>query len=281
MTAGATPVAGPGADVAPGRVRLVAGNWKMYRTNDEAVRLVRDLLRLLLPAPGVDVVVCPSFTALSEVSYLLLGTPIGLGAQTLHGEREGAYTGEISAAMLVSAGARYAIVGHSERRQLFGETDESVARKTRAALEAGLTPIVCLGETLAEREAGHTEAVVARQFEGGLGGVGGLEAERLVLAYEPVWAIGTGRNATPAQAVEVHGAIRGLARARWGEALAQRLRILYGGSVKPENAAGLFAQVEVDGALVGGASLEAAGFADIVRAAAGAPITPAARAGSP
>jgi triosephosphate isomerase len=250
-----------------GLPRLVAGNWKMYKTNDEACGLVRDLLAALLPTPGADVVLCPPFTALSEVRYLLAGSPLGLAGQDLHWEPEGAFTGAVSGAMLASAGCTHVLVGHSERRQLFGETDESVAKKTRAALDAGLQPIVCVGETLADREAGRTRDVVLAQFDRGPGRILGPDAARVVLAYEPVWAIGTGRNATPAQAAEVHGFLRERARGTWGAA-AERLRILYGGSVKPDNAAALFAEPELDGALVGGASLAPATFVPIVRAAA-------------
>jgi triosephosphate isomerase len=247
--------------------RLVAGNWKMYKTNDEASRLVRDLLKDLLPTPGCDVVLCPPFTALSEVRYLLAGTPLALGGQDLYWEAEGAFTGAVSGAMLASAGCSHVLVGHSERRQLFGETDDTVAKKTRAALDAGLVPIVCVGETLEEREAGRTRDAVLGQFDRGPGRIKGPDAARLVLAYEPVWAIGTGRNATPAQAAEVHALLRERACAAWGHA-ADRLRILYGGSVKPDNAAALFAEPEIDGALVGGASLSPATFVPIVHAAA-------------
>ena len=250
------------------RRRLVAGNWKMAKTNDEAAHLVRTLLKELLPAPGCDVLLCPPFTALTEVSYLLSGTPLRLGAQDVFWEREGAWTGEVSAPMLVSAGCTHVVVGHSERRQHFGETDEHVARKARAAIDAGLTVIACLGETLAEREAGRTLDLLCFQFDRGPGTLAASDLPRLVLAYEPVWAIGTGRNATPGQAAEAHQALRERAFARFGSA-AEGLRILYGGSVKPDNANALFAEPEVDGALVGGASLEAASFVPIVRAAAG------------
>jgi triosephosphate isomerase len=239
----------------------------MYRTNDEAGRLIHSLLEALLPAPGADVVLFPPFTALSEAALRLAGTPIGLGGQDLYWEREGAFTGEISGAMLRSAGARYVLVGHSERRQFFGETNASVAKKTRAAIDAGLVPVVCVGESLAEREAGRTDEVVDRQFDEGLASVTASEIPGLVLAYEPVWAIGTGRNATPAQAAEVHARLRARAHARFGTP-AEALRILYGGSVKPENAPALFAEPELDGALVGGASLSPETFLPIVRAAA-------------
>ena len=247
--------------------RLVAGNWKLYKTNDEATLLARALLDALLPAPGCDVVLCPPFTALAEVRYLLAGTPLGLGGQDLFWENEGAYTGEVSGPMLVSAGCSHVIVGHSERRQLFGESDATVAKKTRAALDAGLTPIVCLGETLDEREGGRTADVVIRQFDRGPGTIQGRDAARIVLAYEPVWAIGTGRSALPSQAAEAHALLRDRARQAWGDA-ADRLRILYGGSVKPDNATALFAEPELDGALVGGASLSATQFLPIVAAAA-------------
>ena len=250
------------------RRRLVAGNWKMSRCNDEASHLVRALLKELLPAPGCDVVLCPPFTALTEVSYLLAGTPLRLGAQDVFWEREGAWTGEVSAPMLASAGCTHVLVGHSERRQHFGETDAHVAKKVRAAIDAGLTVIACVGETLAERESGRTLDVLRDQFDAGLGGLASGDLEHLVLADEPVWAIGTGRNATPAQAAEAHRALRQRAGARFGAA-ADGLRILYGGSVKADNAAALFAEAELDGALVGGASLAAASFVPIVRAAAG------------
>ena len=252
---------------APGP-RLVAGNWKLYKTNDDAVKLARDLLAALKPAPGCDVVLCPPFTALSELRYALAGTSIGLGAQDLFWEDEGAYTGEVSGPMLVSSGCTHVIVGHSERRQYFGETDATVAQKTRAALRAGLTPIVCLGETLDEREGGRTAEVVTRQFDRGPGTIEGPDAARIVLAYEPVWAIGTGRTASPTQAAEVHALLRARARGAWGST-ADRLRILYGGSVKPDNAVALFAEAELDGALVGGASLTTAQFLPIIAAAAG------------
>jgi len=247
--------------------RLVAGNWKLYKTNDEAARLARDLLAALLPKAGCEVVLCPPFTALAEVHLLLAGSSIGLGGQDLYWENEGAFTGEVSGAMLRSAGCTHVLVGHSERRQFFGETDETVARKTRAALDAGLTPIVCVGETLAEREGGRTADVVLRQFDLGPGKILGGDAARIVLAYEPVWAIGTGKVATPEQAAEVHALLRQRAVAAWGTA-ADRLRILYGGSVKADNAVALFAQPELDGALVGGASLAPATFLPIVQAAA-------------
>ena len=250
------------------RRRLVAGNWKMAKTNDQAAHLVRALLKELLPAPGTDVVLCPPFTALTEVSYLLAGTPLRLGAQDVFWEREGPWTGEVSAPMLASAGCSHVVVGHSERRQHFGERDEHVAKKARAVIDAGLTAIVCLGETLDEREAGRTLEVLARQFDAGPGTLLASDLPRLVLAYEPVWAIGTGKVATPEDAQEVCGAIRSRLRELYDAAVADRVRILYGGSVNAKNVGELMAQPDVDGGLVGGASLDADGFAALCKNAA-------------
>jgi triosephosphate isomerase len=257
-------VSAPGSG--PRRAPLVVGNWKMNKTNPEAVALVRELLPALLPTPPCEVVLCPPITALTEVSLLLAGTPVRLGAQNLHWEAGGAFTGEVSGAMLRSAGCAFAIVGHSERRHLFGETDETVARKAGAALAARLAVVVCVGETLAERESGATEAVVDRQLRAAVLELPGDALARTVVAYEPVWAIGTGRTATPAQAQAVHAHLRGRLAERFG-APGSGVRILYGGSVTAENAGSLLAEADVDGALVGGASLAAAGFAAIVRAA--------------
>ena len=231
----------------------------------EAHALVRQLLGL--EAESVEVVVCPPFTALASVAQLLKGSSIGLGAQDLYWEAQGAYTGEVSPAMLADAGCRYVIIGHSERRTSFGETDETVRKKLAAALKQGLTPIACIGETLAEREANRTVDVLTRQLEGGLKGLSEADARRLVIAYEPVWAIGTGRNATPEQAQDAHRFIRQHLAKRFGAATAEALRILYGGSVNAGNAASLLHQADVDGALVGGASLKAESFAAIVKAA--------------
>jgi triosephosphate isomerase len=214
----------------------------------------------------VQVAVAPPFTALHPVARAASGTGLEVAAQNVHAEAKGAYTGEISAGMLAEVGCQHAIVGHSERRQLFGETDEGVRKKVGALLAAGVRPIVCVGETLAEREAGKTLDVVGRQVRQGLAGLTAVELERLTLAYEPVWAIGTGRTATTAQAQEVHAAIRAILR-EIGAPVADQIRIQYGGSVKPENAAELMAQPDVDGALVGGASLEAKSFAAIVKGA--------------
>ncbi len=244
------------------RKPLIAGNWKMYKTVPEAVALVEGLVAGI--DTGNEVVIAPPFTALHAVAPLLRGTPIALAAQDMHWENEGAFTGGISPVMLREVGCSHVIVGHSERRQLFGETDETVARKARAAFAHGLTPIVCVGETLAEREAERTMEVVERQVERALRA---LTPDRVVVgvvAYEPVWAIGTGRNATPEQAQEVHAALRRLVARSHGDAAAAAVRILYGGSVKPDNTSALMAQADVDGALVGGASLEAASFLRIV-----------------
>lgn len=246
------------------RVPLVAGNWKMHKTPSEGAGLGRELRQRLGAPDRVEVTVCPPYPALAAVGGALDGSGIVLGAQDLHWEKEGPFTGAVSAGMLVEVGCRFVIVGHSERRQHFGETDGTVQRKVRAALAAGLVPIVCVGETLPERDAGRMLAVVSRQVRAALEGLTGAEYARLVLAYEPVWAIGTGRTATPAQAQEVHGAIRRLLEEAGGGAAT---RILYGGSVKAENAVALLREPDVDGALVGGASLVAEQFARIVEAA--------------
>jgi triosephosphate isomerase len=249
------------------RTPVVAGNWKMNKTNPEAVALVRELIAELGSSPPCEIVLCPPFTALTEVSLLLGGTTIHLGGQNLHAEEKGAFTGEVSGAMLRSTGCSHVIVGHSERRRLFGETDEIVARKTRAALAAGLVPIVCVGETLEEREADRTASVVESQLEASVLALVPDAIPHLVLAYEPVWAIGTGRTATPGQAQEVHALLRARLGERFGES-GRRVRILYGGSCTPDNAAQLLGEEDVDGALVGGASLAANGFARIARAVA-------------
>ena len=241
---------------------LIAGNWKMYKTTGEAVALVQAILAGLRTER--EVVVAPPFTALAAVAPLLRGTALGLGAQDMHWEKEGAFTGAVPGAMLRDAGCTHVIVGHSERRQLFGDTDEGVARKAGAALAHGLVPIVCVGETLAERESSRTMEVVERQVERALRTITPQQAAGIVVAYEPVWAIGTGKVATPEQAQEVHAFIRKLVARSHGDAVAAALRILYGGSVKPDNAGALMAQPDLDGALVGGASLDAASFLKIV-----------------
>ncbi len=246
------------------RKPLIAANWKMYQTIPDGVALVRRLRVLLGDDDEVEVVVCPPFTALSAVGEALEGSRIGLGAQDMHWEREGAYTGEISPVMLTDVGCHYVIVGHSERRQSFGETDPQVNRKLKGALEHQLVPILCVGETLAERENGQTLEVVEVQLQGALSEVAPQPATGIAIAYEPVWAIGTGRTAAPEQAAEVHTFIRKCLAKTWGEAAATAIRILYGGSVRPDNIDALMAEAEIDGALVGGASLKADNFARIV-----------------
>src|SRR5262245_45080882 len=247
---------------------LVAGNWKMFKTVPEAQALVRALVDGLRDAPAkCDVLVAPPFTALHAVAEVLRGSPLKLAGQNMHFEKEGAFTGEVSPGMLKDAGCTHVILGHSERRQLFGETDDGVGRKARAAWDNGLLPIVCVGETQAERDADKTMAVVERQLERALRQLSPDEAAKSVVAYEPVWAIGTGRVATPEQAQEVHAALRKLVRVSHGDAVAAATRILYGGSVKPDNAAALLEQHDIDGALVGGACLVATSFLEIIRAA--------------
>ena len=247
------------------RSKLVAGNWKMNLCIDDAVALARTLRENLGGRPGV--VVCPPFTALAAVGAELRGTEIALGAQNMYWEERGAFTGEVAPGMLTDLGCRYVILGHSERRQFFGETDQGVQKKTAAAARHGLTPIVCVGELLAHREAGRTEDVIRQQVAGGLFGLEAEQVAGLVVAYEPVWAIGTGRTATDADAQEVCRFIRVLLAGRYGSPLAERIPILYGGSVKAANAAGIMGQSDVDGVLVGGASLSAPEFAAIAHAA--------------
>ncbi|RKH26121.1 triose-phosphate isomerase [Corallococcus sp. CA041A] len=250
------------------RRKIVAGNWKMNKTVPEALALVREL-RSAVAAMGdkVEVAIAPPFVALQPLHVALEGAPLQLAAQNCHWESSGAFTGEISAPMLAELGCAYVIVGHSERRQFFGETDATVNKRAKAVKAAGMTPIVCVGETLAERESNQTLTVVERQVRGALEGFSGADVATFVMAYEPVWAIGTGRTATTAQAQEVHAAIRGLLTRMYDEGTAERVRIQYGGSVKPDNAAELLGQPDVDGALVGGASLKAADFVAIVKAA--------------
>jgi len=246
------------------RIALIAGNWKMFKTVQEAVAFVNALKGTLRDVSGVDIVVGPPFTALHAVAQAARDTNIGVAAQDVYWEKEGAFTGEISASMVKEAGAAFAIIGHSERRRLFGETDAGVNRKVVAALGAGLTPIMCIGETLEEREGNQTFAVLDRQVKDGLDRLTGAQVGGMVIAYEPVWAIGTGRNATAAQAGEAHAHIRTRLRQWFGADAADRCRILYGGSVKPDNIGDLIAEPDVDGALVGGASLDPRSFAAIV-----------------
>ncbi|MBI2094472.1 MAG: triose-phosphate isomerase [Candidatus Omnitrophica bacterium] len=248
------------------RRSIIAGNWKMNATLREAEALVTALVQRPIPET-VEVVVCPPFTAISHVARLLAGSRIGLGAQDLFWESAGAFTGEISAPMLVDLGCRYVIIGHSERRTYFGETNEWVSRKLRAALAAGLAPIVCVGETLAQREANQTMEIIDQQLTSALTGLSAADLSRLIIAYEPVWAIGTGKNATPEQAQEVHLFIRNGLSQRFSQQAAESVRIQYGGSVNAANAASLLQLPDVDGALVGGASLKADAFQAIVQAA--------------
>ncbi|HUB08829.1 MAG TPA: triose-phosphate isomerase [Myxococcales bacterium] len=247
------------------RKPVIAGNWKMFKTAGEAAAMLRELRPKVSMIHDVEIVVCPPFTALPAAAQALAGSNVALGAQNLHWEAQGAFTGEVSAGMLKDAGCSWVVVGHSERRQIFDETDERVHAKSVAALGAGLTPIICVGETLQEREEDETLEVVGGQIEGALRGLTAEQFRGVVVAYEPVWAIGTGKVATPAQAQEVHAAIRAQVGKLHGEEPAAKLRILYGGSVKPENIKELMAQPDLDGALVGGASLQADSFAAIVR----------------
>jgi triosephosphate isomerase len=243
---------------------VIAGNWKMFKTQAEARAYFAALAPLVAGSTHCDIIVAPPFTALAAAVEAAKGTSISIAAQNMHWETEGAFTGEISAGMLLEAGCRAVIIAHSERRQFFGETDERANKKVKAALAAGLTPLLCVGESLGEREGKKTEEVLERQFRGGVAALTGAEFSRIILAYEPVWAIGTGRTATPEMAAEAHRFLRQLAAAAFTPERAGMLRILYGGSVKPDNIKGLMAQVEIDGALVGGASLNAEAFASIV-----------------
>jgi len=249
------------------RVPLIAGNFKMFKTVAETVSYINELRSLAKDVRNVDIVIAPPFTSISAAAEAARGSSIGVSAQDMHWEREGAFTGEVSAGMLREAGARFTIIGHSERRTLFGETDGAVNKKMRAALTAALVPIVCIGETLDQRDRNETMAVLDRQIKEGLDGVTGEQLSGMVLAYEPVWAIGTGRNATPAQAGEAHHHIRQRLKQWFGLDASERCRVLYGGSVKPENIATLIAEPDVDGALVGGASLDPKSFFAIVRGA--------------
>ena len=246
------------------RTPLIAGNWKMYKTVAETVKYVKEFRAMVKDIIGVEIVIAPPFTALHAAAEAARNSNVAVAAQNLYWEREGAFTGEISATMIAEAGAEYVIVGHSERRTLFGETDASVNRKVAAAFAGGLTPIVCIGETLDQRERNDTFAVLDRQIKEGLEGITSAQVVQLVIAYEPVWAIGTGRNATPAQAAEAHGHIRKRLQNWFGADGAELCHVIYGGSVKPENIGDLVSLPDVDGALVGGASLDVKAFYDIV-----------------
>jgi len=254
------------------RKPIIAGNWKMYKTIFQAIELANGLKRELfkLSPEQIDIVLCPPYTALSEVAEVLEGSNMQLGAQDLYWEDEGAFTGEVSGLFLKDAGVKFVIIGHSERRQFFGETNESVNKKLKAALKHGLTPIVCVGENLAERERNKTFDVIKNHVENGLKDISSEDALKLVIAYEPVWAIGTGKTATPGQAQEAQKFIRDLLRKLYNNGTAEGVRIQYGGSVKVENAAELMKQPDIDGALVGGASLKIESFAAIVNNAIGA-----------
>ena len=243
---------------------MMAGNWKMYKTPAETTAFLEKLRLMVAQSQHCEVVICPPFTNLAAAVAAAQGTRIAIGAQNIGWAKEGAFTGEVSGPMIAAAAATYAIVGHSERRQYFCETDETVLKRTQAALEFGLTPIVCVGERLEEREAGRTEEVLIGQCQKGIAGLTAEQFARIVIAYEPVWAIGTGKTATPEIAADAHRAIRAEVRAKFGASAGDAVRILYGGSVKPDNVKSLMAQPEIDGSLVGGASLEPASFASIV-----------------
>ncbi|MFH1438430.1 MAG: triose-phosphate isomerase [Pseudomonadota bacterium] len=248
------------------RTPVIAGNWKMNKTVAEAMEIVKGL-HYGLPWPGeVDVIVAPPFTALHAAARFLKDSYIALAAQDLFWEDSGAFTGQISGAFIKEAGADYVIIGHSERRRYFAETDETVRRKTKAALKHGLIPIVCIGETLEEREAGRVTDVILQQIKGGLEGLSPQEAGDLIIAYEPVWAIGTGKTAAPEQAEQVHADIRGIISSEFGSSHADSMRIIYGGSMKPQNAGALMSMENIDGGLIGGASLEPSDFIGIIKA---------------
>lgn len=249
------------------RKKLIAGNWKMNKTSAEALSLSKEIVAEVGKVIDVEIVVCPPFTSLETVSKAIDGSSVKLGAQNMHPEASGAYTGEVSAPMLRALFATHVILGHSERRAYFGETDAFINKKVLASIKNQLKPILCVGETLAEREGGTTLKVVQTQLEGGLAGVSKDDAASVVIAYEPVWAIGTGKVATTAQAQEVHAFIRSLLVKLFGEQVAQKVRILYGGSMKPQNAPELLAQKDIDGGLIGGAALETRSFVDLVKAA--------------
>jgi triosephosphate isomerase len=249
------------------RKLIIAGNWKMYKTIGETIELANALKRQLydLGSETVDIVICPPFTSLSEAAEVVIESNIALGAQDMYWQEEGAFTGEVSAPMLKDAGVKYVIIGHSERRQFFSETNDSVNKKVKAALNHGLIPIMCVGESLKDREAGLTFKVLEDHVTGGLKDLGPEQVEKIIIAYEPVWAIGTGKTATPAQAQEAHKFIRDLVIKLYNKQTGELLRIQYGGSVKPENTKELMGQPDVDGALVGGASLKADSFSSIVK----------------
>jgi len=249
------------------RIPIIAGNWKMHKTTAEAVQLAREVCDAVADIKGVDVVLCPPFTALAPVKEVVAKTKVGLGAQNMYWEEQGAFTGEISPLMLADL-CSYVILGHSERRQFFGETDEGVNKKAKVALAHGLTPIVCVGENLAQNEAGETAAFVGQQVKAAFDGLSAEDAARVIVAYEPIWAIGTGKNADPAMANSIIGlTVRGAIAQMYGEDIAQQVRVQYGGSVKPDNIQGFMAQPDIDGALVGGASLKVDNFLPLIKGA--------------
>jgi triosephosphate isomerase len=246
---------------------VIAGNWKMFKTNTEAEQLATALKSKIAEIEKTGMIVCPPATALSTVAAAIEGSKIGLGAQNMYWEDEGAYTGELSSAMIKSSGATYVIIGHSERRQYFGETNDTVNKKVHQALKTNLNPIVCIGESLEERASGVTKDVVGAQLDGGLKDVSADQMAKIIIAYEPVWAIGTGKTATPEQAQDVHAFIRSKLQTMYDAATSSSVVIQYGGSVKPANASDLLKQEDIDGALVGGACLEADSFTEIIKAA--------------
>jgi triosephosphate isomerase len=249
------------------RIPIIAGNWKMHKTVAEAVQLAQEVCAAVADIKGVDVVLCPPFTALAPVKEVVAKTKVGLGAQNMYWEEQGAFTGEISPLMLADL-CSYVILGHSERRQFFGETNEGVNKKAKVALTHGLTPIVCIGENLAQNEAGETAAFVGQQVKAAFDGLSAEDAARVIVAYEPIWAIGTGKNADPAMANSIIGlTVRGAIAQMYGEAVAQQVRVQYGGSVKPDNIQGFMAQPDIDGALVGGASLKVDTFLPLIKGA--------------
>lgn len=247
------------------RKPLMAGNWKMHKNIPEAIAMVKELKPLISDVKDVDVLICPVFTAVYPLANEVKGSNIQIGAQNVYWEPKGAFTGEIAVSMLADAGCSYVIIGHSERRQYFCETDETVNKRTKATLDAGLIPIVCVGETLQERESDNTFKVIEKQVRDGIKNFSKEEAGKIVVAYEPVWAIGTGKTASPQQAQEVHEFIRKIYSEMYGSDVAEKVRILYGGSVKPDNVSELMKQKDIDGGLVGGASLEASSFAKLVK----------------
>jgi triosephosphate isomerase len=247
------------------RKKFIAGNWKMNTNLEDAAKLAQDIVTTMGTVADVDIAICPPYTNLSEVSKIVKGSTVKLGAQDVFWEASGAYTGKVSCAMLKSVGVTYVIIGHSEQRQYFGETDDTVNKKVKATLAAGMFPIICVGETLEERKGGKMETVVERQTRGGFAGLSNEDAQKCTIAYEPVWAIGTGETATPKQANDAHVFIRGIIKEMFGVGIADGMRIQYGGSMKPDNAKELLAQSDVDGGLIGGAALKAAAFFGIVK----------------